>query len=133
MWRILPVLMTLVMLILIGWGCASPREREIKQAMKDYRRASASANEFAKEQVRHLTSAARLFHAAHHRWPYSLAELSRFTTEKGIVFNDLAFTRTTFAAMPNGDAHVSYEVDCQRWNTGRFSILLPGNVTIAPP
>jgi hypothetical protein len=128
---------TLVPLVLLGAllmaGCASPQEKAMKRTMRDYRRNGKAAQTYAKEQEAQLVAAARAFHQSKKRWPFSADELGAFADQNRIEFRSFAFLRLTFAAMKDGSAQVSYEVDCSRFNTHEFIYHMPGTVRITPP
>jgi hypothetical protein len=116
--------------VLLLLGCASPREKAMKQTMKEYREANAECTKHAREQVARLLAAAQAFHVENHRWPYRLSELTRIAALQQPPLDELAFNQTTFASMSDGSLEIQYEFTCSRFDPAHPHLLLRSKVKV---
>lgn len=123
----------LVLLSAIAGGCASPTEKAMKLAMRDYELASAASADYAKQVVADVVTVARAFHDATGRWPASLAEVVVFSERTTSKIDPFAFNDTSFATLPDGSLQLYYDVNCARFNTPQYKFRQASSVNVKAP
>jgi hypothetical protein len=116
--------------LLLAAACASPREREIKAAQKDYQRRNRVTAEFARAQVKQLAAATQTFHAAFNRWPQTFEELMQFVLENKIALDPMAFNDVTFATLSDNSVQIHYDVNCARFNAPPYKFVQTGSLNV---
>jgi hypothetical protein len=117
------------MLVLVA-GCASPREKAFKAALKDYKRANQATVEFARAQIKQLIATMQAFRSAFDRWPQTFNELVGFALQNKLALDVFAFNDATFAALPDGSVQVHYDVNCARFDTPQYKFTQTGSVNV---
>lgn len=120
----------LLALTLLTICCASPQQRAMKLALRDYRRAGAASAAYARQQLNRLAAAAKAFHATHNRWPATLMELGRFAALHGLDFDPFAFNAVTLAVLPDGSLQAHYDVNCSAYDTPQYKFAQTGSINI---
>ena len=118
------------LILLLVASCASPRERALKAALNDYKRANQASVQFARTHVKQLVAATQMFHAARERWPQTFEELVQFALQSQLSFDPLAFDDVTFAALPDGSVQVRYDVNCSRFDRPPYKVTQSGSVNV---
>lgn len=119
-----------IMLLVLAAGCASPREKAFKTALKDYKRANQATVEFARAQVKQLVAVTRAFRSAIDRWPQMFDELISFASSNKLPLDPFAFNDVTFAVLADGTVQIHYDVDCARFNTPQYKFTQTGSVNV---
>jgi uncharacterized lipoprotein YmbA len=114
-------------------ACASPPERAMHRAMREYQRETQEAEQHAREQLARLARAAQAFHAANQQWPGTLDELARFAVRERLDFDRFGFRRADFALLSDGTLQVYYVVDSSAFDTPRHRFNLRGTLNVQPP
>lgn len=117
-----------IMLLVLAAGCASPREKTFKTALKDYKRANQATVEFARAQVKQLVTVTRTFRSAFDRWPQTFDELLSFASSNKLALDPFAFNDVTFAVLADGTVQIHYDVNCARFNTPQYKFTQTGSV-----
>jgi hypothetical protein len=118
------------LILLLVASCASPREKALRSALKDYNRANRAAVEFARVQVNQLVAVTHSFQAAAGRWPQTYAELAQFALQNTPDFDPLVFSDVTFADLPDGSLQIHYDVNCSRFDTDQYKFTQSGSVNV---
>ena len=116
--------------LLLVLGCASPREKAYKAALKDYQRANQATIEYARAQAKQLATTARTFHASLNRWPKNFNEFVLFAVQNRLAFDPYAFNDVTFAELPDESVQIHYEVNCARFDTPQYKFSQSGSVNV---
>ena len=119
-----------LVILLFTVGCASPREKAYKHALKDYQNRNQATVEFAHAQAKQLVAAARSFHSAVNRWPQTLSELASFAVQSRLAFDPLAFNDVTFAELPDGSLQIHYDVNCSSFDTPQYKFSQSGSINV---
>jgi hypothetical protein len=117
-------------ILLLVLGCASPREKAYKAALKDYQRANQATIEYARAQAKQLATTARTFHAALNRWPKTFDELASFAVQNRLAFDPYAFNDVTFAELPNESVQIHYDVNCARFDTPQYKFSQSSSINV---
>jgi hypothetical protein len=117
-------------ILLLAVGCASPREKAYKRALKDYQHRDQATVEFARVQAKQLVAAARSFRAAVNRWPQTFNELASFAVQNRLALDPLAFNDVTFAELSDGNLQIHYDVNCARFDTPEYKFSQSGSVNV---
>jgi hypothetical protein len=117
-------------MLLLAIGCASPREKAYKRALKDYQLRNRATVEFAHTQAKQLVAAAQAFHSAVSRWPQTFDELASFAVQSRLAFDPLSFNDITFAELPDGSLQIHYDVNCSRFDTPEYKFSQSGSVNV---
>jgi hypothetical protein len=115
---------------LLVLGCASPREKAYKTALRDYQRANQGTIEYARAQAKQLVAAVRTFHTSVNRWPKTYNELASFAIENRLAFDPYAFNDVTFAELPDGSLQIHYDVNCARFDTPEYKFSQSSSVNV---
>jgi hypothetical protein len=116
--------------LLLVLGCASPREKAYKTALKDYQRANKATIEYARAQAKQLATAARTFHASLNRWPSTFNELASFAVQNRLTFDPYALNDIMIAELPDGSAQIHYDVNCARFDTPEYKFSQSGSINV---
>ncbi len=116
--------------LLLVLGCASPREKAYKTALKDYQRANQATVEYARAQAKQLAAAVRTFHASLNRWPKTFDELALFAVQNRLAFDPYAFNDVTFAKLADGSLQIHYYVNCARFDTPQYKFSQSGSINV---
>jgi hypothetical protein len=116
--------------LLLVLGCASPREKAYKNALKDYQRANKATIEYARAQAKQLASAARTFYTSLNRWPKTFNELASFAIQNRLAFDPYAFNDVTFAELSDGSVQIHYDVNCARFDTPQYKFSQSGSINV---
>ncbi len=123
----------LALLLVITLGCASPQQRAMKQALRDFDAASADCTAYAKKHADQLAAVTKAFYSSQRRWPATVRELARFAAESNLKFDGWVFINITFASIPDGTLAISYDVDCSSFNFGNYKFAKHGLIELKPP